>query len=74
MPVEDPEPLIGAVKFFVRLDLNQIWLFLDGHLLIFRGILMRFNREWFVIEMDSFSIVHAIRPLYQATIQCQACI
>jgi hypothetical protein len=74
MPVEDPEPLIGAVKFFVRLDLNQICLFLDGHLLIFRGILMRFDREWFVVEMDSFSIVHAIRPLYQATIQCQACI
>ena len=31
MPVEDPEPLIGAVKFFVRLDLDQICLFLDGH-------------------------------------------
>jgi hypothetical protein len=24
MPVEDPEPLIGAVKFFVRLDLHPI--------------------------------------------------
>ena len=32
MPVEDPEPLIGAVKFFMRLDLEQIILFLDGHL------------------------------------------
>jgi hypothetical protein len=33
MPVEDPEPLIGAVKFFARLDLEQICLFLDGHYL-----------------------------------------
>jgi hypothetical protein len=31
MPVEDPEPLIGAVKFFTRLDLDQIILFVDGH-------------------------------------------
>ena len=33
MPVEDPEPLIGAVKFFTRLDLDQIILFVDGHYL-----------------------------------------
>ena len=31
MPVEDPEPLIGAVKFYVRRDLDQIILFLEGH-------------------------------------------
>jgi hypothetical protein len=38
MPVEDPEPLIGAVKFLARLDLEQIIEgtigarpFLDGH-------------------------------------------
>jgi hypothetical protein len=34
MPVEDPEPLIGAVKFSGRLDLEQIILFVDGHELI----------------------------------------
>jgi hypothetical protein len=33
MPVEDPEPFIGAVKFFTRLDLDQIILFVDGHYL-----------------------------------------
>jgi hypothetical protein len=31
MPVEDPELLIGAVKFFESLDLDPTGLFLDGH-------------------------------------------
>jgi hypothetical protein len=31
MPVVDSESPIGMVKFFVRLDLDQIILFLDGH-------------------------------------------
>ena len=33
MPAEDPEPHIGAARFFMRLDLNRIRQFLDGHLL-----------------------------------------
>jgi hypothetical protein len=31
MPLEDPESLIGAAKFFERLDLDPIGLVLDGH-------------------------------------------
>jgi hypothetical protein len=31
MPVEDPEPLIGAVKIFVRLELDETVSFLDEH-------------------------------------------
>jgi hypothetical protein len=31
LPLEDPELLIGAVKFFEGLDPNPIGLFLDGH-------------------------------------------
>jgi hypothetical protein len=31
MPLEDPEFLIGAVKFFESLDLDPIGLFLDRH-------------------------------------------
>jgi hypothetical protein len=31
MPVEDSEPLIGVVKIFVRLELDETISFLDGH-------------------------------------------
>jgi hypothetical protein len=31
MPVEDPEPLIGAVKNSARLKLDENISFLDGH-------------------------------------------
>jgi hypothetical protein len=33
MPVVDPEPLIGVAKFFVRQDLDPIFLFLGGHVI-----------------------------------------
>jgi hypothetical protein len=45
MPVEDPEHLIGGAKFFARLDLDQIFLFLDGHYLrVTKSGLIRIHR------------------------------
>jgi hypothetical protein len=41
MPVEDPEPFIGAIKFSARLDLEQISLFVDGHVLSLEPVQQR---------------------------------
>ena len=31
MPVEDPKPLIGTIKFIIRHDLEQLCLLIDGY-------------------------------------------
>jgi hypothetical protein len=57
MPLEDPESLIGPVKFFESLDLDPTDLFLDGHC----------QKEG---KMNGDSIKHALAP---CGLNCQKC-
>jgi hypothetical protein len=60
MPVKDPEPFIGAVKFSTRLDLEQIILFLDGHEPYVKDASRLDNRAERIVTEDGYGRLSAL--------------